>query len=53
MIKKDGVHELWVERTNGKGLKVFSSKNIAEVQEIKEAIDYAVTSGVSTLELGF
>jgi hypothetical protein len=53
MIKKDGTHELWVERVNGKGLKILSSDKVAEVLEIKEAIDYAIKTRESTLELGF
>lgn len=53
MIKKDGTHELWVERTNGKGLKIFSSTDVKEVIEIKEMIDYAIKTRESTLELGF
>lgn len=53
MIKKDGNHELWVERVNGKGLKILSSDKVAEVLEIKDAIDYAIKTRESTLELGF
>lgn len=53
MIKKDGIHELWVERVNGKGLKIFSSTDVKEVVEIKEMIDYAIKTRESTLELGF
>jgi hypothetical protein len=52
MIKKHDMFELWVERTNGKGLKLFSSKDPSEVKEIKDAIDHCVQSGESTLELG-
>lgn len=53
MIKKDGAHELWVERTNGKGLKVFSSTDVEKVAEIKDAIDWAIKNNKPALELGF
>lgn len=53
IVKKDGVHEIWVERTSGKGLKIFKSKNEEEVTEIKDAIDYAISKGKPTLELDF
>ena len=51
MIKKDGKHELWVERTNGKGLKLLADTDIYKVVEIKDAIDYAIKTRESTLEL--
>lgn len=46
-----GKHQLWVERANGKSLKVFESENEAEVDEICQAIDYAVTNEIPRLSL--
>lgn len=48
---KGGVHQIWVERTNGKTLKVGESKDKAVINEIKEAIDYAISKGHKTLSL--
>ena len=46
-----GKHQLWVERPNGKTLKVRESGNLQDVQEVKNAIDYAVKHKHSSLEL--
>lgn len=46
-----GIHQLWVERPNGKTLKVIESRNISEVKLIKGAIDYAIKNGEPSLEL--
>lgn len=48
---KDGKHQIWVERANGKTLKVNESENKEEIMEIKEAIDYAIQEGHKTLSL--
>lgn len=51
-IHKDkGNYQLWVERPNGKTLKVKESRDAEDVQIIKEAIDFAIRSGHPTLEL--
>ena len=48
---KDGVHQIWVERTNGKTLKVEESEKKYVIDEIKGAIDYAISKGHKTLSL--
>lgn len=49
--EKNGMHQVWVERVNGKTLKVRESKNKNDVQIVKEAIDYAIENGHKTLNL--
>ncbi len=44
-------YQLWVERTNGKNLKIVESTNEEEVSVVKDAIDYAIQHGEPTLEL--
>lgn len=51
MVFKDGKHQLWVERLNGKGLKVLESEDEASVKEHKDAIDTAIRLGAPTFEL--
>lgn len=48
--KNGSTHELWVERLNGKTRKIRAG-SADEVLEVKEAIDYAIKSGHTTLEL--
>jgi hypothetical protein len=48
--KENGTAELWVERINGKSRKVRSG-SAEEVLEVKEAIDYAIKTGHTSLEL--
>jgi hypothetical protein len=43
-------YELWVERLNGKTRKIRAGKE-SEVLEVKDAIDFAIKSGHTTLEL--
>lgn len=50
-FKEDGKYQLWIERPTGKTKKIFESTNEAEVQEIKDAIDYAIKKGEPSLEL--
>ena len=47
---KDGSTSLWIERSNGSGIKVFSGTH-DEVAEHKQAIDFAVSKGYKTYEL--
>lgn len=49
--EENGVHKLWIERPNGKSLKIKESKHFDEVKEVKDAIDYAIRKGHTTLEL--
>ena len=44
----DGRHQLWVTRPNGKNLKVLEKDTHSEIMEVKEAIDYAISSGYKT-----
>lgn len=48
---REGKHQVWVERVNGKTMKVGESENKQEVLDIKEAIDYAIQEGHKTLSL--
>lgn len=49
--QENGKHQLWVERPNGKSLKIAESVNLKEVELVKEAIDYAIKHREPTLEL--
>lgn len=49
--KEEGKFQLWVERVNGKTLKVVESADKGTVEEVKDAIDFAIESGHKTLEL--
>jgi hypothetical protein len=51
IYNEKGVHQLWVERANGKTRKIKESKSFDEVNEVKEAIDYAIREGHKSLEL--
>ena len=44
-------HSVWVERSNGKNLKIKEDDDISVVLEIKKAIDFAISKKYSTLEL--
>lgn len=46
-----GNFELWITRPNDKNLKVAESADRADVIEIKEAIDFAIETGVSALRI--
>ena len=49
---KDGdKYQLWVERLNGKSLKIVESTDKNEVELVKEAIDYAIKHREPVLEL--
>lgn len=43
--------ELWVTKTDGKNKLLKTSKNLAEIVEIKEAVDYSIKIGDKVLEL--
>ena len=49
--QENGKFQLWVERPNGKNMKIVEDTNEAEVLLVKEAIDYAIENNESTLRL--
>lgn len=49
--QEGGKHQLWVERSNGKNLKIMESEDLSEVQLHKDAIDYAIETREPTLRL--
>lgn len=49
--EEHGKHQLWIERPNKKSLKIIESENLSDVQEIKEAIDYAIEKGEKALRI--
>lgn len=49
--EENGKHQLWVERSNGKSVKIAESKNREDVKEVKGAIDFAIKKGDPVLEL--
>lgn len=49
--KEGELYQLWVERPNHKSLKIIESNNMYDVQEAKDAIDYAIGQGHKVLEL--
>lgn len=49
--EKDGLHQLWVEKSNGKTKKIAEHKELAEITLIKGAIDYAIETNETTLQL--
>lgn len=51
IYNEKGRHQLWVERINGKSRKIKESSNFDEVNEVKEAIDFAIREGHKSLEL--
>jgi hypothetical protein len=51
MHNKDGKHQLWVERPSGKTLKIVESKDINEVQIVKDAIDHCIKNGIKSLKI--
>ena len=48
--QEDGKVSLWIERSNGSGIKIFSGDEEV-AQEHKDAIDFAVSQGYKTYEL--
>jgi hypothetical protein len=49
--KVEQKYQLWVERANGKTRKIKESTKRDEVNEIKEAIDFAIREGHKSLEI--
>lgn len=49
--KEGDKHSVWVERINGKNMKILESPNEEEVKEIRDMIDYAIKNSKNTLEL--
>lgn len=50
-IEREGKYQIWVERANGKSLKVRESENAEEIEEVKDAIDFAIENGHKTLKI--
>ena len=48
---KNDMHSVWVERQNGKNMKVLESNDLDKVKEIRNAIDYAIETKEPTLDL--
>ena len=48
---KDGTHQLWAERPNGKTMRLIESVDYDEVELVKGAIDHAISIGDPSLEL--
>ncbi len=44
-------HQLWVTRTNGKTTMIDANEDKGVVQEIKDAIDYAIETGEPALRI--
>ena len=51
LVEKDGKFQMWVERSNGRGLKVLESDDEAFVKDHKDAIDTAIRLGKQTFEM--
>ena len=47
---KEAEASLWIERSNGSGIKALSG-TLAEMEEHKNAIDFAVSKGYKTYEI--
>lgn len=50
-FKRESMSELWIEKPNGKTQCIFKSIDASEVNEIKEAIDYAIEHKETVLRL--
>lgn len=48
---KNGEHEIWATKKDGTTKLIRRSKELKEITEIKEAIDYSHKVGERTLEL--
>lgn len=48
---KNPLFQLWITRPNGKNLKIKESNNRNIIEEIKEAIDYAIEHKETALRL--
>lgn len=49
--KENEKFQLWVTRPGGKTLKIDESENLEKIQEVKDAIDFAVENEIKTLRL--
>lgn len=49
--EEEGEHQLWVEKPTGRTVCIARSTSKEEIQEIKDAIDYAISKGERMLEL--
>lgn len=50
-FQKGEMHQLWVEKPNGKTLMIRQDEDKEEIDTIKEAIDHAIEIGETTLRL--
>ena len=44
-------HQLWITRPNGKNMKIEESSNQQDIDEIKEAIDFAIENKEGALRI--
>ena len=51
IFSENDKHQLWVTRPNGKNLKIDESTDKSKIEELKEAIDYAIEHKESALRL--
>jgi hypothetical protein len=51
VYEEKGKFQLWIERPNGKTLKIVESKEKSDVELVKNAIDYAIAHHEPSLEL--
>jgi len=49
--ERNGKHQLWVERVNGKTMLISESKDKDEIDLVKDAIDYAIENKDNILRL--
>jgi len=49
--EENGKYQLWVTKINGKTQKIRESENKADIQIIKEAIDYAIEKKETAIRL--
>lgn len=49
--QEGGKHSVWVERQNGKNMKVLESDTLDKVKEVRDAIDFAIKNRHNVLEL--
>lgn len=51
MFKQGEQHQVWVERPNGKTMRIIESTDPNEAKTVKDAIDFAIENGHKTLNL--
>jgi hypothetical protein len=50
--EKNGRHELWATKPDGKTMLVFDSEEVEHIIELKDAIEFAINAGERTFSLG-